>query len=486
MPKPVTPWEGVKDALSYGYISPVLDQPAPQGELMIPHRFWPENEHCQYLNIWTTSLDKAAKKPVMVWLHGGGFSAGSSIEQVAYEGDQLCQFGDVVVVSLNHRLNILGYLDMSSYGEKYKNSGNAGMADIVEALRWIKDNIAGFGGDPGNVTVFGQSGGGMKVTVLGQIPEATGLFHKGIVMSGVIDRPKAEAPTDHRPIVKAILSELNLGEGEVEKLDTVPFTILARAFNRANKKLRKQGIQVNWGPVANDWYLGDPLQTEFTSYAKTVPTMVGTVIAEFGGFRVPVIPQRNELSAEAREKLITERYGEHSGELIRLYKKAYPGKNELDLLSLDGVFRPGTLKYIEKKAATASAPVYSYLFALEFDYDNGKPAWHCSDIPFVFHNSNRVPICNIQGVTEKLEEQISRAYVNFAHTGNPNHSGLPEWPAYQADRKATMVFDRQSEARLDHERELLVLLTKILPPFSFGPPAGGDEDEGESERAWVY
>ena len=167
---------------------PLMNQDVPNGELMVPHRYWPMDENCQYLNIWTGSLDPEAKKPVMVWLHGGGFFAGSSIEQVAYDGTNLCQTGDVVVVSLNHRLNILGYLNLSDYSEKYARSANAGTADMVEALRWIRDNIAQFGGDPDNVTLFGQSGGGMKVTVLMQTPEADGLFHKGIIQSGVLDK----------------------------------------------------------------------------------------------------------------------------------------------------------------------------------------------------------------------------------------------------------------------------------------------------------
>ncbi|MBR3544476.1 MAG: carboxylesterase family protein, partial [Oscillospiraceae bacterium] len=187
MPTAPQPWEGVKDATNYGYICPVSGEPMPTGEILIPHRFWPANEHCQYLNIWSPTLDGGAKKPVMVWLHGGGFANGSSIEQVAYEGDALAKWGDVVVVTLNHRLNILGYLDMSSFGEKYRNSVNAGMADIVEALRWIRRNIAAFGGDPTNVTLFGQSGGGGKISALLQIPEAAGLFHKAVLMSGIFE-----------------------------------------------------------------------------------------------------------------------------------------------------------------------------------------------------------------------------------------------------------------------------------------------------------
>ena len=164
----------------------MIDPETAVGEIMVPHRYWPKDENCQYLNIWTQSLDTEAKRPVMVWFHGGGFSAGSSIEQVSYDGENLSKFGNVVVVTVNHRLNILGYLDLSPYGvEKYWNSGNVGNADLVASLQWIHDNIAQFGGDPENVTIFGQSGGGAKVTSLMNTPAADGLFQKGIVMSGI-------------------------------------------------------------------------------------------------------------------------------------------------------------------------------------------------------------------------------------------------------------------------------------------------------------
>ena len=145
---------------------------------MVPHMYWSEKEDCQNLNIWTPSIRDGRKRPVMVWLHGGGFSAGSSIEQLAYDGENLSRAGDVVVVSVNHRLNVLGYLDLSPFGEKYRDSANAGNLDLIAVLEWIRDNIEGFGGDSENVTLFGQSGGGVKVWSLLQMPEADGLFHK--------------------------------------------------------------------------------------------------------------------------------------------------------------------------------------------------------------------------------------------------------------------------------------------------------------------
>ncbi len=184
-PKPVQPWEGTRNAQAFGPCCPIPTQSTVGAdELVFPHRFWIQNENCQYLNVWTQNLSPAVKKPVMVWMHGGGFTNGSAIESYAYDGRSLSEFGDVVVVSINHRLNILGTLDLSAYGPEYANSRQTGMADIVASLEWVRDNIEAFGGDPGNVMVFGQSGGGGKVVRLMHMPAAKGLFHKVSAQSG--------------------------------------------------------------------------------------------------------------------------------------------------------------------------------------------------------------------------------------------------------------------------------------------------------------
>lgn len=258
MPVEVEPWEGVKDALSYGYVCPLLPQEVPLGEVMVPHRYWPKDENCQYLNVWTQTIRPDAKRPVMVWLHGGGFAAGSSIEQFAYDGENMSKYGDVVVVTLNHRLNILGYMDLSSFGEKYANSANAGSVDMVAALRWVHDNVANFGGDPENVTLFGQSGGGMKVWSLMQTPSAEGLFHKGIIQSGLIDGFLNSPETDGTHIVNPMLKELGFAEGEVEKLETVPYDLMASAYNKVWPDIARKGHYIGGNPVPNEFYVGDP------------------------------------------------------------------------------------------------------------------------------------------------------------------------------------------------------------------------------------
>ena len=460
MPAEPEPFEGVKDALAYGYVCPILSQGMPSEEIIAPHRHWPMEENCQYLNIWTQSLDRQAKKPVMVWLHGGGYAVGSSIEQAAYEGDRLSEYGDVVVVTLNHRLNILGYLDLYAFGEKYANSCNAGNADLVAALKWIHENIEAFGGDSENVTLFGQSGGGMKVWSLMNTPEADGLFQKGIIQSGLLDGFENNGKTDGTAIVKALLNGLGLKENEAEALETVPYARLAEVYNRVAPAVAAQGEYVGGQPVPNGWYVGDPRKVGFTEHAKTIPVIIGTVFGEF--YPNPEIKDRYSLPEPSAMRLLEEKYGAHACRLAELFQKAYPGRHLTDLLPLDTAFRNPTKDFIEKKSAYRQAPTYSYLFACDFQYDGGKPAWHCAEIPFVFHNTHRIPISSIQGVSDRLEESVCGAWVHFARYGTPAAAGLPEWPACTPGREATMIFDRECEVRVNHDKELMELLQKCM------------------------
>lgn len=482
MPEEIDAWEGVKEATSFGAICPTNGNPVPSGEHLIPHRFWPASENCQNMNIWTPTLEKGAKKPVIVWYHGGGYADGSAIEHVAYDGDSLAEYGNAVVCCINHRLNILGFLDMSSYGEKYKNSGNAGMADIVASLQWIHDNIEAFGGDPENVTVFGQSGGGGKVCTLLQTPAAAGLFHKAMMMSGGAGSMKAygREAKDHRPFIEGILKELDMTAADVEKLEKIPYSVLIKAYNRTCRKLDDA---LNWAPRANGWYLGHPVEVGFSEYAKTVPIIVSSVFGEFSTFSPAAVdPTAPE---EEKEKALTEAFGADKDHIVELFKKAYPAMDPIRVLQLDRRVRSGVQLFMDTRAASgATAPGYNYLFGLEFEVNNGNPAWHCADIPFMFYNSHRVGNCNIAGVTEQLEEEMAGALVSFAYTGNPNHPGMAKWEPYTEENKATFVFDRISRNAVEYDRELIAELTRVLGNPPMGKPRIPNEDD--ERGAWLY
>ena len=471
-PTPVKPWEGIKDALAYGYVAPLLQQDQPSNELLVPHRYWPQDENCQYLNIWTQSIDPNAKKPVLVWLHGGGFAAGSSIEHVAYEGENMSKYGDVVVVSINHRLNILGYLDLSPFGEKYANSANAGNADMVAALRWIHDNIENFGGDPENVTLFGQSGGGMKVWTLMQTPAADGLFHKGVVQSGCVDGFVSHPEnSDGTAIVNALMKELRIKN--VEKLETVPYARLAAAYNKVAPKVAKTGAYIGGNPMENGWYVGDPCEVGFTEHAKTIPVMVGTVLGEFAFG--PALTAEQKADKKFIDAKIAKKYGEGADELKALFAKVSPDTDISAVLFLDSVFRSPSIKFIQEKAKHPESGTYSYMMTYTFPYDGGHIAWHCSEIPFVFHNTALTAAFNEEGVTELLEKQMCDAWLNFARTGKPSSDALPEWPACTAEDEATMIFDKTCEVRHNYDHALVALHKKVSPPW--GVPVDDEEEQ---------
>ena len=463
MPVP-SKWNGVKDATNYGFVCPLQNQDTPNGELMVPHRYWPQDEHCQSLNIWTNKLDPEAKKPVLVWFHGGGYAAGSSIEQVAYDGVSIAKKGDSILVSVNHRLNILGYLDLSPFGEKYKNSANAGHADMVAALQWVHDNIALFGGDPENVTIFGQSGGGMKVIDLMQIPSADGLFQKGLVMSGVMEGdPLGAGEKDGTEIVTAMMKEL--GFDDVAQLETVPYPQLAAAYAKVSPAIAQNGGYIGGGPKKGDYFCGNPFDAGFREHAHQIPMMIGTVYGEFATF-APAAYDKNKLTAEEILEILKKVYGDNAEKVLDAFKEAYPEKNGVDVLAIDRAMREPTVK-LAKLFAKGGGKAYLYNFALEFPFQNGKPAWHCSDIPYFFGNSDLVEICGIPDVSDKLENEIFGALLAFAKNGTPDHEGLQHWPETEAEDADTMVFDKKTEVKHNYDDKVFAEINKVLKPWSF-------------------
>src|SRR5262245_49745675 len=317
-PKPVQPWTGIKNAQVWGAVCPSPEQANVSGdELVFPHRYWIANEHCQYLNVWTQTLTPAAKKPVMVWMHGGGFTNGSSMESYAYDGRSLSEFGDVVVVSVNHRLNILGTLDLSAYGSQYAKSRQTGMADLVASLQWVQENIASFGGDPGNVMIFGQSGGGGKVVRLMHMPEAKGLFHKVSAQSGGNNNYRtsdvAASIKAQQTIAAHTLKNLNLTGSDIDKLKAVPYSQLIAAGTAALRSAAQEigGGNLGWNPIADDQYV----MREFCDWADTIPLAAGSVFSEFAG-NLQSGDNKNAWSQTEIDERLAKAFGDKKGALV--------------------------------------------------------------------------------------------------------------------------------------------------------------------------
>src|SRR5262245_53096268 len=343
LPKPVAAWTGVKNAQVWGPVCPSPEQANVSGdELVFPHRYYIANEHCQFLNVWTQNLTPAAKKPVMVWMHGGGFTNGSSMESYAYDGRSLSEFGDVVVVSLNHRLNILGTLDLSAYGPQYANSRYTGTADLLAALQWVHDNIEAFGGDPANVMIFGQSGGGGKVVRMMHMPAAKGLFHRVAAQSGGNNTYRT---TDVAASIKAqqtiaahTLKNLNLTPDQIDKLKTVPYTALITAGTSALRSAAEElgRPPLNWEVVADDRYV----MREFCDWADTIPLMAGSVFSEMQGTLTQGDGRKNEWSPTEIDERLTATFGDKKRDVVAQFKQAFPQKKVQDVLYYAGASRP--------------------------------------------------------------------------------------------------------------------------------------------------
>ncbi len=449
-PEPTEPWDKVLDATSFGFVCPLLNKEKPAGELYVPHRFWPMDENCQNLNVWTPAPD-GGRRPVLVWLHGGGYAAGSAIEHIAYEGENMARFGDAVVVTINHRLNILGYLDLSAFGPEYENSGNAGGDDIIAALRWVHENIEAFGGDPDNVTVFGQSGGGAKVTTLLQSPAADGLFARGYNMSGVIGPVLADEKQSGEELVRTMMKELGLET--VQEMETVPYEQLAAAYLKLTAGAREAGKYTGCRPHPNRFYVGDPYVVGFRKETAHIPMLVGSVFGEFASF----IPFRypRELDDGAAADFLRDLYGEKwSEDIPALFRAAYPERPMMDVVNLDTIFRAPEIEYLKKRSALNDC-TWSYLFNQDMPLDGGRTPWHCADIPFVFHNTGLVPYPHIDGVTEKLENAIFESVIAFARTGDPNNAAIPAWAPSRPEAEATLILDANPRVGVNYDHDLI-------------------------------
>lgn len=459
-------WTGVRDAIAFGPRAPQLRLTAGRPRLGdgSAEPGAPESEDCLVLNVWTPSA--SGKRPVMVWLHGGNFTAGSGAS-ASTDGANLARNEDVVVITLNHRLNVLGYTDLAWISPAFAQSGNVGMLDIVQALKWVRENAAAFGGDPSRVMIFGESGGGRKTCTMLATPSAKGLFHRAAIQSGaqVQNRTKAES----RITAEALLAELGLTPATAEQIRTLPLERImaaATAISRAGKG----GFAPTVGYPEMPRHPFDP---DAPSVSADVPLIIGFNRQDIS-YITANIPETFNLDEAGLITRVRAMFTEADAQrVVARYKADYPTLSPSDLYFLIGTDQwlgIGSMKIAERKAAAGKAPAYLFRFDWPTPVDGGKwRAPHTLEIPYVFANvaeSSMVPVVG-PNPDVALAKRMSAAWAAFARTGNPNHNGLPQWPVYGAARD-TMIFDSSTRVERDPGSAQRRLMDEIV----FTTPGG--------------
>lgn len=455
-PRPPQPWEGVRPTVAYGESAPqgYYDRRPESYGMFVDHwNYDLMGEDCLRLNVWTPALDEG-KRPVLVWLHGGGYSKGNGIEQDSYDGENISRFGEIVYVSINHRLNAFGFSDLSAVGgEKYRDSGNVGMLDIIEALRWVNKNIAGFGGDPDNVTIMGQSGGGSKVCTVTAMPAAKGLVHKGVALSG--SSTGANDRYYSQKLGGMILAEAGLSPSEVDKLQQMPWEEYMEIAERVAAKMRRENPGTGRGgfsPVADGFNIPEG---EFWSSERTdipdIPMIFCSTFHEWNPDRDE--PELENITAEGVVERLRASYADRSQKVFSSYSKQFPGLRPIEIWSLIASNRRGVVNSADTKLHQSS-PVWMAWFGFPSPlFDGRHRAFHCIDIAFWFRNTDLMITHTGGGKRPRmLSEKMSAALVNFMHTGDPNSKKLPAWPRYTSEKGEVMVLNEVSEVRNDPDR----------------------------------
>jgi para-nitrobenzyl esterase len=474
-PSKPAPWTGVRAAPAMRVIAPQINPkvpPPPPGSLfsVIMESGAQESEDCLSLCVWTPGLD-AAKRPVMVWLHGGGYASGSG-SNPSYYGAKLAARGDVVVVTVTHRLNVLGHTYLGDIlGPEFADSGNAGMLDIAAALEWVRDNIARFGGDPGTVMIFGESGGGGKVASMLAMPRAHGLFHRAAMQSGSVrtltERPEATKATE------ALLAELGMTRAQAADLQSLPLAKLMAAYFAVSAKLG--GGLGNFGPVRDGGSIPrHPFDPVANPLSSAVPLMIGTNLTEVTLFMLgdQAAFSLDDAGLMAR---MTSSIGQRNAETaVKIYREAYPGASPSDLffiMSTDRAagFRRGATQIAELKAAQGAAPVHLYEVLWKTPIMDGRlRSPHGIEISLVFDNPNAPTTAPMTGGgprAQAMADVMSAAWVAFARTGDPSTPALP-WPAYDLDQRTTMLLDETSRAAADPFRSTRVFWDGVASAFA--------------------
>jgi para-nitrobenzyl esterase len=459
-------WTGILDAVAYGPSAPQREPGIERGPsaLAVAAAGLPaEGEDCLRLNIWTPAVGDGRKRPVMLWCHGGGFSTGSGSSPIT-DGSNLSRRGDVVVVTINHRLNVLGYTFLSDLGgEEFAQSGAAGMLDIVHALTWVRDNIAQFGGDPGTVTVFGQSGGGRKVATLLAMPAARGLFHRAIIESGAtIKLVEREQGTT---VARELVSSLGLTRPQVRDLQQVPLDRMMAAYFAVVRKMNVDQMTQGFSPVVDGKIIpSHPFHPTASTVSAGVPVMLGSTRTELTS---SADPAAFSLSEDGMRGRIRDLLGDHGSTAIEIYRKTNPGATPSDiyfLIASDYRYSGPVMKIAERRAALGKGPVYLYYFRWETPVDGGRlKSPHTIEIPFAFDNVKIAQRLTGGGPEAMaLADKVSEAWIAFARTGDPNTPKLPRWTPFNATDRPTMVFDNRSRVENDPIRHERAVMFRVL------------------------
>ena len=445
-PQKPAPWSDIKPCVWWGNTAPQIMEKryANQYASFVDHWNYDDvSEDCLKLNVWTPALD-TKKRPVIVWLHGGGFTNGNAIEQDGYHGENLARMGNVVFVSINHRLGPFGYSHLKAAGG-HALSGNVGNLDMVAALEWVQKNISNFGGDPGNVTIIGQSGGGAKVTCLMNMPTAKGLFHKAVALSGTslggVNKEYAEK------LGVKVLEEAGLKAGEFAKLQQIPWREYIDIANRAVEKMAEEAKKMKIGrggfaPVADGASMNEQaFFSDPSHFSADIPLIINTNFHEQSPSRTDASLEK--ISFEGVVDKIKARFGDDSAKIVSAFQKNFPKAKPIEVWALINSNRKGAIAAADAKSSQAKAPVFLSWFGWQPPlFDGRMRAFHCDDICFWFYNTDLMLTHTGGGKRPKaLATKMANYFLNFARTGNPNGAGLPKWNAYTKEKGETMILD---------------------------------------------
>jgi len=455
-------WTGERDALMYGPTAPQTVPGAANARTTGPR----ESEDCLVLNVFTPALGDGGKRPVMVWLHGGGFATGSGSSPIN-DGISLAHTYDVVVVSINHRLNVFGFTYLGDEAESdFAFSGGVGMLDIVAALEWVRDHIDRFGGDRNLVTIFGQSGGGRKIATLMSMPSARGLFHRAIIESGAVLRLTSREDAVHS--TKLLFEELGLKAGQVRELQNLPVERLLAANAAVTQRVppREPGGVANTPTVDGKALPIHPWDPTAPALSSNIPLLIGYARTEETLYQRPT-PENLALSEAGLRELLAKRLAMNPDPVIAVYRKAHPEATPWDLNILIATDHPrGTYsrELAKRKAIQRGAPAFLYRFDWETPENGGHMrSPHTVEIPFVFNNiAIAGPLISKMPEAYALAQKVSAAWVAFARTGDPNTKALPRWPAYSERSRDTMLFNDESRVEQDPDREPRLAMEKVL------------------------